>query len=436
MDSIQSHRSSKETPKGWSWDTAGPQKQSLDFESSNPSAHLPRFVQHAEMDYKAAQDEWKTYYSYGRRYAEHPNGVVGTAAIRIAVEYIKQASKGFLKMGLTILESNDSIARFQLFRNQELHLIAPKTAGDELANFLKSRESGVFALRFEVINLDSTYKFLKDRLPAKALVMTEFPKRLAVLKEFAHGFQLKFVGESEEQGVFVHQLRPDDDLDSLGVQYAAGLYEKYCSLCHGKTREGYAADHAPSLSSNSLLATSQTSNFMRYTIQFGRTETAMAGYMKSRGGPLENIDIEILLQWLYRTSGVKEPIEVSREPVLGDITLGASIYAKNCTTCHGKKDEGIWATALGNPILLATATDHFLRYAIAEGRDGTPMAAFKDSLSSKEIDAVTAFLRSIESGWNIPKQDTVSIPLPENNVLNPKSKVPKFNLPEGRYMSA
>ena len=162
----------------------------------------------------------------------------------------------------------------------------------------------------------------------------------------------------------------------------------------------------------------------------------MGGYMKSRGGPLEYIDIEMILQWLYKKSGVEEPIEVSREPVLGDIKLGASIYAKNCTACHGKKGEGISAPALGNPMLLATATDHFLRYAIAEGRDETPMPAFKDSLSNKEINAVTAFLRSRASGWNIPKQDTITIPLPENYVLNPKNEAPKFNLREGRYVSA
>jgi cbb3-type cytochrome c oxidase subunit III len=436
MDSIQSFRSSEEVSKGWSWDTGGPQKLSLEFESYPRPAVLPKFVQYPSIDYQATQTEWRTYYSYGRRYQEHANGVVGTAAIRIAVEDINAASKEFLKMGFTELESNDSIARFQLIRNQEIHLIAPQTDRDEISDFLKTRGSGVFAVRFEVINIDSTYKFLKNQLPAKALVINELPMQLTVLKEFAHGVQLEFVEESTEQATLAHQLRPDDDLDSTSMVYAAGLYEKYCALCHGKNREGYAADHAPSLSSKSLLGTSKTSNFMRYTIQFGRSGTAMAGYMKSRGGPLEYIDIEVLLQWLYQKSGVKEPIEVSREPVEGDIKLGAKIYAKNCVTCHGKKGEGISAPALGNPMLLATATDHFLRYAISEGRDGTPMKAFKDSLSDKEIDAVTAFLRSRASGWSIPKQDTVSIPTPENYVLNPKSKAPKFTLREGKYVSA
>ncbi|MFT5885414.1 MAG: cbb3-type cytochrome c oxidase subunit III [Arcticibacterium sp.] len=436
MDSIQSLRTSDEEPKGWSWDDGSPQIRNLDFKSTNPPAHLPRFVEYADFDYKAAQEEWKTYYSYGRRYQEHANGVVGTAAIRIAVKDMKTARTEFKKMGFAELETNDSLSRYKLFRNQEIHLIAPKKPDDELSDFLASRGLAVFALRFEVINLDSTYKYLKERLPAKALIIEGLPKRLKVLKEYAHGVQMEFVEESEEQGAMAKMLRPDADLDSAAVQNAAGMFKKYCALCHGENREGYAADNAPSLSSHSLLATSKTSNFMRYTIQFGRAGTAMAGYLKREGGPLEYIEIEMIMQWLYQTSGVKQPIEVSREPVMGNISLGATIYAKNCSTCHGKNGEGISAPALGNPILLATATDHFLRYAISEGRDNTPMKAFKDILSNEEINAVTAFLRSRASGWNVPKPSTVTVPLPANYVLNPTAQVPKFTLREGLYVSA
>ena len=266
MDSIQFYRSSEESPKGWSWDTGGPEKQILNFVLTNTSALLPRFIEEAYMDYKAANEQWRTYYSYGRRYVEHPNGVVGTSAIRIAVEDIKTASEEFQKMGFSELELNDTLARYKLFRNQEIDLIASHSAGNELSNFLSKRGSGVFAIRLEVKNIDSTYAFLKERLPAKALVMKDLPKRLTVLKEFANGVQLEFLEESEEQGAMAQMLRPDDDLDSTSMEYAAGLFEKYCSLCHGKDREGYAADHAPSLHSHSLLATSKSSNFLRYTI--------------------------------------------------------------------------------------------------------------------------------------------------------------------------
>jgi cbb3-type cytochrome c oxidase subunit III len=256
------------------------------------------------------------------------------------------------------------------------------------------------------------------------------------LKEYAQGVQLEFIEEPEEQALLVEQLKMGKKLDLAAQQNAEGMYLKYCALCHGENREGYAADFAPSMRTHSLMATTKTNNFLRYTIQYGREGTAMAGYYDQLGGPLELIEIELLLQWLYESSGVEEPIELSREPVIGDLELGAEIYAKNCATCHGEKGEGITAPALGNPMLLATATDEFLRYAIKEGRDSTLMPAFKDSLSDVELDAVTAFLRSRASGWEAPKGDSITIPSPEDYVLNPNNEGPSFNLRDGRYLPA
>lgn len=114
--------------------------------------------------------------------------------------------------------------------------------------------------------------------------------------------------------------------------------------------------------------------------------------------------------------------------------MGSKIYANKCAVCHGENGEGVSAPALGNPMLLATATDEFLKYAIREGRDGTPMVGFKNILSEDEINGVTAFLRSRASGWNIPKTETVTIPTPENYVLNPNGKRPNFKLREGLYV--
>jgi mono/diheme cytochrome c family protein len=64
-------------------------------------------------------------------------------------------------------------------------------------------------------------------------------------------------------------------------------------------------------------------------------------------------------------------------------------------SCHGIKGEGVRAPVLGNPMLLATASDAFLRYTISEGRDNTPMPSFKDSLSKVEINALTAYIRKL-----------------------------------------
>ncbi len=437
-DSVKSYRTSTTTPKGWGWDDGGPDINSVDFDSINPPAHLPNFIQQVGSNYQQMQTEWKTYYIYGRVYTKHRNGVVGTSALKIAVENLEEARKEFKKMGFTELETNPTknTARFKLVRNQELHLVAPTSPEDHVSNFLKTRGSGVFAITFEVENLDSTKAFLKKSLPTEALLIDSIHGRLTIPQEHAYGVQLEFVKEPEKQAILVKQLAIGSALDSIATKHAAGLYAKYCALCHGENREGYAADFAPSLRSHSLMATTQSSNFLRYTIQYGRANTAMAGYITEQGGPLEYIEIELLLQWLYETSGVKETVELSREPVTGNVLLGSTLYAQNCASCHGTNGEGISAPALGNPLLLATATDEFLKYAIKEGRDSTLMPAFKNSLSEDEINNVTAFLRSRASGWNIPQGDTVTIPTPENYVLNPNSKAPTFTLRENRFVSA
>ncbi len=432
-DSIQSYRRTASEPNGWSRDDGGVQRSSLDFDAENPPVHLPRFIENIGLDYSAMNKEWNTYYIYRRMYNKHPNGVVGMSAIRVAVNDLKLASEKYEKMGFQVVEESDTMIKYSLFRHQELHLLSSQN-DSSVNDFMKKLGEGVIAIQFDVENLDSTYQFFEKELPTAALNKTS--DRLTIAAEYAFGVQLEFVQEPEVQKLLVRKLTPKEKLDPLAVQYAAGLYTKYCALCHGENREGYAADNAPSLRSHSLLATSKNNNFMRYTIQFGRANSAMAGYLDTQGGPMEYIEIELLLQWLYETAEVDEPIKLSREPVLGDIELGATLYAQKCAVCHGEKGEGVTAPALANPMLLATATDHFLRYAISEGRDGTPMMAFKDQLSEDEIDDLTAFLRSRASGWDIPKPDTVAIPTPDEYVLNPASESPVFNLREGMFVSS
>ena len=441
IDTPRSGRVTTEMPKGWDWDDGGPQWRTLAFNTENPPAYLPGFIEITGIPYQEIQSEWKPY-SWRKYYDEHPNGVVGITQLQVVVSDLKAARKEFIKMGLWELDASDSMASFKVAHNHQLNLITSKSPGDEADKFLKTRGSGVYAICFEVKNLKATQDFLKKTLPPKALLADTVSKRLTVLKEYTHGVQLEFKEESKEQSALakIYSFKEGSKLDTASLQYASGIYTKYCALCHGKNREGYAADFAPSLRSHTLMATTQlpraSFNFLSHTITYGRTGTAMAPYAKSQGGPLDSDDIELLLQWLHELSGVKKPIEMSTKPVTGNVALGNRLYAKHCASCHGKKGEGIRAPALGNPMLLATASDAFLQYTISEGRDSTPMPSFKDSLSKVEINAITAYIRSRASGWNAPEAIAVSKPLPKDYIVNPKNKAPKFALREELYVSA
>jgi len=114
-------------------------------------------------------------------------------------------------------------------------------------------------------------------------------------------------------------------------------YKQYCALCHGDDRQGYANDEAPSLRSESLMRSGYPTHLL-YAVAYGRRGTPMGGYFEEIGGPMSREEIYRLLRWLHDQVGV-EPIELSLEPVIGDIALGKEIYADNCAVCHGENGE-------------------------------------------------------------------------------------------------
>ena len=218
---------------------------------------------------------------------------------------------------------------------------------------------------------------------------------------------------------------------------AAGNYQRYCALCHGKDREGHVNDHAPSLRSKSLLESDALT--LREAIAYGRQGTPMGGYIDEVGGPMTRQDIGDMILWLRKIAAV-EPVDTGRrsfERVAGDVPKGAAVFQQHCATCHGVKGEGGTGTALGNAAMLALTPDHFLRHAIVNGRQGTPMPAFGGTLSESDIDNVTAFVRSRSTGWTANKQELRKPPPLGGYIMNPRGKAPDFGeLKEGRYVSA
>jgi len=214
---------------------------------------------------------------------------------------------------------------------------------------------------------------------------------------------------------------------------AAADYQKYCALCHGAERQGHVNDDAPSLRSKSLMSAGFDERLM--AVSYGRRGTAMGGFLDEIGGPMSEDEIDALMHWLQKQSGV-EAIELPLEPIVGDIDIGKEIYAEECAACHGDNGEGDIGPALGNPVMLSLTSDAFLRYAIENGRDGTDMPSFADALEPDQIDAVTAFLRSRATGWSVEKPVFRTPPSAEDYVLNSDSPGPEFQLKDGLYVLA
>ena len=215
---------------------------------------------------------------------------------------------------------------------------------------------------------------------------------------------------------------------------AAARYQQYCALCHGPDRAGYANDHAPSLKSPQLFAAGFPV-VIGQSIAYGRPGTPMGGYSDEVGGPLSRLEIRELTLWLAEQTPTPW-LHLPDDAVAGDVKLGAQVYADNCASCHGAQGEGGTGTALGNATMLALTPDAFLRHTIENGRDGTPMLAFRDKLGTDQINGVTAFIRSRSAGWSAPDPVRHTPPALDAYIINPEAPAPEFALKDGLYVSA
>ena len=246
---------------------------------------------------------------------------------------------------------------------------------------------------------------------------------------------LPLVASARAHETHAHEtLPPPRELTPEQSERAAANYQKYCALCHGADREGYANDHAPSLKSKSLMESGIPHAVLR-PMSYGREGTAMGGYLDEVGGPMTLDETWDLTYWLYWQAG-HDRIKMSTDPVHGDTDRGRQVYGENCASCHGAQGEGVTAPALGNASLLAHMTDEMIRHAIREGRQNTPMQAWAGVLSDEDIDNVTAFIRSRAGGWEQPQPVLRKLPTPEDYIVNPEGEDPDFTLKDDLYVSS
>jgi putative heme-binding domain-containing protein len=79
-----------------------------------------------------------------------------------------------------------------------------------------------------------------------------------------------------------------------------------------------------------------------------------------------------------------------------DIAYGASLYAAQCTTCHGSNGDGVGGVNLKSGQIRRATTDRELTTLITNGIPGTAMPAFK-SFTQAEQAGIVAYIRSMNS---------------------------------------
>ena len=213
------------------------------------------------------------------------------------------------------------------------------------------------------------------------------------------------------------------------VANAAVYYVENCAICHGAEGEGIGP--TPALDTPGLREADY--DFLFKTIARGRYGTTMSGWHEDEGGLYNDYQVDELValiryaDWsqvgeLAAAQGLIPPTlpvpevdealltEVAAVSPQGELWAeGMSLYASNCTVCHGINGEGSdLAVALNTPEIRDTETSELTRV-INEGVPGTMMAAWREALGAAEVDAIVNFLLN----WDVIASAGITLKPPE-----------------------
>jgi mono/diheme cytochrome c family protein len=181
--------------------------------------------------------------------------------------------------------------------------------------------------------------------------------------------------------------------DGETLKTAITIYASECVACHGA--DGLGTAIAPALNDEAVRA--RATDEINRTITSGVAGTLMAGWNNVLTPEQISAMVTLIRRWDEIPTGTipapDEPVAVTAE----SLALGSSLYATNCTRCHGPEGQGTQrAPALNVQSFLTTTTDIAVQQIITLGVPGTSMPTWGDRMTESEIQAVTGFIRQWE----------------------------------------
>ncbi|MEN8234818.1 MAG: c-type cytochrome [Actinomycetota bacterium] len=177
------------------------------------------------------------------------------------------------------------------------------------------------------------------------------------------------------------------------MQRGIDVYAAECVACHGE--DGLGTNLAPAL--NDPLVREQTVDEISRTIDLGVPGTLMAPW----GGQLDDETIgdlaALITRWDEVPLGAIPAPDVPIATTEESLALGETLYAENCSQCHGVDGQGTQRIpALNVQGFLEETPDAAIEQIVTLGVAGTPMPAWGDRMTEAEIQSIVGFIRSWE----------------------------------------
>ena len=142
------------------------------------------------------------------------------------------------------------------------------------------------------------------------------------------------------------------------------------------------------------------------------------------------------LAMLAACSTLKREPQTDPEPVAPSQVLDFdTLYAQNCSGCHGAQGRGGAAIGLANPVYLAIIDENTMRNIVANGIRGTSMSAFAQTaggmLTKQQIEAIT---NGIFSRWG--RKGILDAANPPSYVAKAAGNVDQGQLVFGTYCAS
>jgi cytochrome c oxidase cbb3-type subunit 3 len=197
------------------------------------------------------------------------------------------------------------------------------------------------------------------------------------------------------------RLPSDPELLAFAQDAGASVFRANCATCHGAGANGVQAGGFPSLLDDDWLwggSITDIAHTVAHGIRNEASPDARWSEMPAFGEMLTDEEIDGVVNHVLALSG--------QEHDAGLVAAGATVYADNCSGCHGERGEGMvemGAPNLSDAVWLYGGTPERIEETVRLARFGVMPAwagEFQgaNGLSQAEINAVATYVHSLGGG--------------------------------------